>query len=169
MPNINTVEFVLQFNISCCVTFALLRITHLIIICIVLFILTQSQSKASLNILTVRCVILQHEQISIDMFDHLVDENGLKPLMKLYGLEEIDRACIKEMIHPTVSPGLFNLICHCLMLLLCCRHHKAHVDICLLFHSRTTEKPGRHELKPTRFFYEIIVCMSLYCTLIWHW
>uniref|UniRef100_A0A3Q1F6B2 Deoxynucleoside triphosphate triphosphohydrolase SAMHD1-like n=1 Tax=Acanthochromis polyacanthus TaxID=80966 RepID=A0A3Q1F6B2_9TELE len=45
----------------------------------------------------------KHEDASVDMFDHLVEENGLKPLMKLYGLnpygeKENDLKFITEMI-----------------------------------------------------------------------
>uniref|UniRef100_A0A3Q1HLR5 HD domain-containing protein n=1 Tax=Anabas testudineus TaxID=64144 RepID=A0A3Q1HLR5_ANATE len=42
--------------------------------------------------------VLQHEQISIEMFEHLVEENRLKPLMKLYDLSDRDLHFIKEMI-----------------------------------------------------------------------
>uniref|UniRef100_A0A7N5ZQM4 HD/PDEase domain-containing protein n=1 Tax=Anabas testudineus TaxID=64144 RepID=A0A7N5ZQM4_ANATE len=43
---------------------------------------------------------ISHEQISIEMFDHLVEENGLKPVMQLYGLSDGDLIFIKEMIYP---------------------------------------------------------------------
>ncbi|XP_055366295.1 deoxynucleoside triphosphate triphosphohydrolase SAMHD1-like [Betta splendens] len=43
---------------------------------------------------------IRHEKISIQMFDYLVEENGLRPLMKLYDLRRRDRTFIKEMIHP---------------------------------------------------------------------
>uniref|UniRef100_A0A3Q1ISP6 HD domain-containing protein n=1 Tax=Anabas testudineus TaxID=64144 RepID=A0A3Q1ISP6_ANATE len=39
-----------------------------------------------------------HEQISTEMFKHLVKENGLKPLMKQYGLSDLDLIFIEEMI-----------------------------------------------------------------------
>uniref|UniRef100_A0A3P8SD89 HD domain-containing protein n=1 Tax=Amphiprion percula TaxID=161767 RepID=A0A3P8SD89_AMPPE len=47
--------------------------------------------------------IPEHEDASLCMFDHLVEENGLKPLMELYdlnpyGKEENDLVFIKEMI-----------------------------------------------------------------------
>uniref|UniRef100_A0AAQ6IRM4 HD domain-containing protein n=1 Tax=Anabas testudineus TaxID=64144 RepID=A0AAQ6IRM4_ANATE len=42
--------------------------------------------------------VLQHEQISTEMFKHLVKENGLKPLMKQYGLSDLDLIFIEEMI-----------------------------------------------------------------------
>ncbi|XP_029013290.1 deoxynucleoside triphosphate triphosphohydrolase SAMHD1-like [Betta splendens] len=42
----------------------------------------------------------KHEDISIRLFDYLVEENGLKPLMKLYGLKDIDLTFIREMMNP---------------------------------------------------------------------
>ncbi|KAK2841774.1 hypothetical protein Q5P01_011974 [Channa striata] len=42
----------------------------------------------------------QHEAISTKMFDHMVEENGLMPLMKLYGLKKEDLIFIKKMINP---------------------------------------------------------------------
>lgn len=46
-----------------------------------------------------RCLFLQHEKASIDMFDYLVEDNGLKPMMEQHGLvlpEDLD--FIKEQI-----------------------------------------------------------------------
>lgn len=41
----------------------------------------------------------QHEQGSVDMFDHLVTSNNLKPIMRNYGLVlEEDIPFIKEQI-----------------------------------------------------------------------
>uniref|UniRef100_A0A7N6FKV2 HD/PDEase domain-containing protein n=1 Tax=Anabas testudineus TaxID=64144 RepID=A0A7N6FKV2_ANATE len=51
------------------------------------------------NIFTIK-IRSTHEQISIEMFDHLVEENGLKPVMQLYGLSDGDLIFIKEMIYP---------------------------------------------------------------------
>uniref|UniRef100_A0A3Q1IQ33 Deoxynucleoside triphosphate triphosphohydrolase SAMHD1 n=1 Tax=Anabas testudineus TaxID=64144 RepID=A0A3Q1IQ33_ANATE len=51
------------------------------------------------------CPKKKHEQISIEMFDYLVEENGLKPLMKLYGLCDPDLIFIKEMIHSEDKHG----------------------------------------------------------------
>uniref|UniRef100_A0AAQ6IJA3 HD domain-containing protein n=1 Tax=Anabas testudineus TaxID=64144 RepID=A0AAQ6IJA3_ANATE len=48
----------------------------------------------------VKCNSTDHEQISIEMFDYLVEENGLKPLLQLYGLSDHDLSFIKEMIDP---------------------------------------------------------------------
>ena len=43
--------------------------------------------------------MLQHETASIQMFDYLVDNNGLQPVMKKYGLVlPEDQIFIKEMI-----------------------------------------------------------------------
>ena len=43
--------------------------------------------------------MIQHETASLAMFDHLVDVNGLKPLMKHYGLQlPQDLDFVKEMI-----------------------------------------------------------------------
>uniref|UniRef100_A0A7N6BV80 Deoxynucleoside triphosphate triphosphohydrolase SAMHD1 n=1 Tax=Anabas testudineus TaxID=64144 RepID=A0A7N6BV80_ANATE len=53
----------------------------------------------------VKCISTDHEQISIEMFDYLVEENGLKPLMKLYGLCDPDLIFIKEMIHSEDKHG----------------------------------------------------------------
>ncbi|XP_042073872.1 deoxynucleoside triphosphate triphosphohydrolase SAMHD1-like isoform X1 [Haplochromis burtoni] len=52
------------------------------------------------------CVFLQHEEASIKMFDYLLEENGLKPVMEQYGLEikdkkENDLVFIKGMIDDT--------------------------------------------------------------------
>lgn len=44
------------------------------------------------------CVSLQHETASVQMFDHLVKENNLRPAMKGYGLSPIDLDFIKEQI-----------------------------------------------------------------------
>ncbi|XP_026223641.1 deoxynucleoside triphosphate triphosphohydrolase SAMHD1-like isoform X2 [Anabas testudineus] len=51
-------------------------------------------------VLLVTVRFFKHEQISIEMFDYLVEENGLKPLMQLYGLSDPDLSFIKEMIDP---------------------------------------------------------------------
>lgn len=53
-------------------------------------------------------VILQKGETSVKMFDHLVKENGLEPLMRVYGLEDNDLTFIKEMINLEVSPVLVN-------------------------------------------------------------
>lgn len=45
------------------------------------------------------CCVLQHETASLAMFDYLVDDNGLKPVMQQHGLvlpEDLD--FIKEQI-----------------------------------------------------------------------
>ena len=43
--------------------------------------------------------LLQHEQGSVDMFDHLVTSNNLNPIMRNYGLvPEEDIPFIKEQI-----------------------------------------------------------------------
>lgn len=52
-------------------------------------------------------VFLQHEDASILMFDHLVDDNKLTPVMNAYGLitegdNENDLVFIKEMIKGSV-------------------------------------------------------------------
>lgn len=53
-------------------------------------------------------VFLQHEDASILMFDHLVDDNKLTPVMNEYGLitegdNENDLVFIKEMIKGSVK------------------------------------------------------------------
>ncbi|XP_058250813.1 deoxynucleoside triphosphate triphosphohydrolase SAMHD1-like isoform X1 [Hemibagrus wyckioides] len=40
----------------------------------------------------------EHENASVDMFDHLVKENNLEPMMKHYGLSDTDLKFIKEQI-----------------------------------------------------------------------
>jgi len=55
-------------------------------------------SSYLINILMNVC-ILQHEDSSLRMFDHLVEANGLKSEMKTYGLEvEKDLVFIKELV-----------------------------------------------------------------------
>lgn len=39
------------------------------------------------------------------MFDHMVNENSLQPVMELYGLKDEDRIFIKEMIKPKPTNG----------------------------------------------------------------
>uniref|UniRef100_A0A669EC71 Uncharacterized protein n=1 Tax=Oreochromis niloticus TaxID=8128 RepID=A0A669EC71_ORENI len=56
-------------------------------------------------------VFLQHEDASILMFDHLVDDNNLKPVMNEYGLitegdNENDLVFIKEMIKGSLKNNL---------------------------------------------------------------
>lgn len=41
---------------------------------------------------------LQHEMASVQMFDHLVKDNNLEPVMEKYGLSNADLNFIKEQI-----------------------------------------------------------------------
>ncbi|KAK3567733.1 hypothetical protein QTP86_024055, partial [Hemibagrus guttatus] len=50
-------------------------------------------------------ISLQHENASVEMFDHLVKENNLLPLMKRYGLSTIDLVYIKEQIAGPLNPS----------------------------------------------------------------
>ena len=40
----------------------------------------------------------QHEHASVAMFDHLLEENGLRPEFERFGLMEVDVIFIKEQI-----------------------------------------------------------------------
>lgn len=52
---------------------------------------------------------LQHEQASVEMFDHLVEVNGLKPVMVKYGLKlPEDLVFIREQIVGPSSSGAGN-------------------------------------------------------------
>jgi hypothetical protein len=42
---------------------------------------------------------MQHEQGSIDLFDHMVESNDLKKKFKKYFIEELDITFIKELIN----------------------------------------------------------------------
>ena len=41
---------------------------------------------------------LQHEQASVDMFDHMIETNNLKEVFESFGLDETDLIFIKEQI-----------------------------------------------------------------------
>lgn len=61
-------------------------------------------------------ISLQHEKASVDMFDHLVKENNLKPMMEKYNLSDTDLKFIKEQIagpsgsKDMVEDFLFNVV-----------------------------------------------------------
>jgi len=42
--------------------------------------------------------VWKHEQASVEMFDHMIKENGLRPLFHAVGLQDVDITFIKEMI-----------------------------------------------------------------------
>ncbi|GAA6083159.1 deoxynucleoside triphosphate triphosphohydrolase SAMHD1-like isoform X2 [Tachysurus ichikawai] len=47
----------------------------------------------------------EHETASVKMFDHLVKENNLEPMMKYYGLSNKDLEFIKEQIAGPLNPS----------------------------------------------------------------
>ncbi|XP_021349063.1 deoxynucleoside triphosphate triphosphohydrolase SAMHD1-like, partial [Mizuhopecten yessoensis] len=51
----------------------------------------------------------EHEEASVDMFDHLVKKNGLDTEFDKYGLTDMDRTFIKEQIKGPSEEGNMNL------------------------------------------------------------
>ena len=66
---------------------------------LLIFITFNSHSNISMNLCT-----LQHEDASVEMFDHMVESNkDLKEMMEEYDMLPNDVVFIKEMIKPPAS------------------------------------------------------------------
>jgi len=59
-------------------------------------------------------MLLQHEEISVEMFNHLISKNKLNQLLKGYGIGKEELEFIGELITATISKvSIYVCVCVC--------------------------------------------------------